>query len=77
VATARGGADVAEPMRLLRRVGAACGAVNFPLDVAAGLRARGFATGEFKQAVSSATAAKFDRLAGELAALLAGAGLAV
>lgn len=75
-AAATSGLDTAEPTHLLQHLGAAGSGVNFPLEVAAGLRARGFATGEFKQAVSPATAAKFDRLAGELAARLAEAGLA-
>jgi 4-hydroxy-tetrahydrodipicolinate synthase len=69
------GADTTEPMRLLQRVGAACGALNFPLDVAAGMRARGFEMGEFKQAVSAATRVKFDRLTADLRLLLGEAGL--
>ena len=66
---------VAEPMRLIQRVGAACGLVGFPLDVAAGMRARGFATGEFKQAVSAATQVKFDQVTAAIRAQLAEAGL--
>lgn len=69
------GADTTEPMRLLQRVGAACGVLNFPIDVAAGMRARGFEMGEFKQAVSPATKVKFDQLTTDLRALLAEAGL--
>ena len=62
-------------MRLLQRVGAACGVLNFPLDVAAGMRARGFEMGSFKQAVSAATQVKFDRLTADLRLLLGEAGL--
>ncbi|HTH46240.1 MAG TPA: dihydrodipicolinate synthase family protein [Candidatus Limnocylindria bacterium] len=60
----------------LRRVGEACGRIKFPLDVAAGMQARGFVTGPFKSAVSQPTKAKYELCAGELAALLTGAGLA-
>lgn len=65
------GSSTEAEMHLLQRVGQACGRIKFPLDVAAGMQARGFATGPFKSAVSEATRRKYDVCAAELAALLA------
>jgi len=47
------------------------GRVNFPLDVAAGMKARGLETGVPKQAVSAETQARFDALTADLRQLFA------
>ncbi len=69
------GADPSVPMSLLQRAGALCGSVNFPLDVAAAMRARGFEAGEPKQAISAETAVKCAQLTNDLRLLFQGAGL--
>jgi 4-hydroxy-tetrahydrodipicolinate synthase len=76
LAAHRAGRATDAEMQLLRRVGEACGRIKFPLDVAAGMEARGFATGPFKSAVSEPTRQKYGRCAEELTTLLAEAGLA-
>lgn len=62
--------------QLLQRVGAAGGALPFPLNVAAGMKARGFATGTFKQVVSEPTRLQLDRVVATLIPLLREGGLA-
>jgi 4-hydroxy-tetrahydrodipicolinate synthase len=60
---------------LVKRLGSRCSALHFPLDVAAGVKARGFNPGVFKQVVSPASQQKFDFMVGDLRGILSGAGL--
>lgn len=68
-------ARTAQLMSWLKRVGAACGKVHFPMDVAAGMRARGLNPGAPKQIVSKATEAGMAAVTAELIPVLREAGL--
>ena len=68
-------ARVAQLMGWLKRIGSACGAVPFPMDVAAGMRARGLNPGEPKQIVSPATHHGMAAVTAALTPLLLEAGL--
>ena len=67
--------STARSMSLLKRVGAACGGVHFPMDVAAGMRARGLNPGAPKQIVSEATRLGMDGVTHALIPVLRDAGL--
>jgi 4-hydroxy-tetrahydrodipicolinate synthase len=65
--------DLSSPSRAdesIRQVAGAFHGLQFPLDVAAGMRAKGFEIGAFKQAVSPATAALFEASVADLQKLL-------
>ena len=66
---------VAQLMGWLKRIGSACGGVQFPMDVAAGMRARGLDPGEPKQIVSQATHDGMAAVTAALTPLLREAGL--
>lgn len=67
--------STARSMSLLKRVGAACGGVHFPMDVAAGMRARGLNPGAPKQVVSEATRLGMEGVTQALIPVLRDAGL--
>ncbi len=68
-------ARVAQLMGWLKRIGSACGAVQFPMDVAAGMRARGLDPGAPKQIVSQATHNGMAAVTAALTPLLRESGL--
>jgi 4-hydroxy-tetrahydrodipicolinate synthase len=56
--------------RKLHAFAACLAGLEFPLDVAAAMRARGRLTGEFKQVISAPTRARFHEAVGKAAAVL-------
>ncbi len=73
--TSSDAAQVAKSIALVKQIGTRCGALRFPLDVGAGVKARGFEPGAFKQIVSPASQQKYDLLTADLRTILTTAGL--
>jgi dihydrodipicolinate synthase/N-acetylneuraminate lyase len=55
-------AELDAPAQLMKRIGALINTLEFPLNIAAGMAARGLATGEMKQVLSASSQARYETL---------------
>ena len=69
LAGGRRAGDLEEAVTRMQRLGALVDQVEFPLNVAAAIEARGLPTGEPKSVVSAVTRARYERLVHDLRAL--------
>jgi len=67
--------DVTDAAEAMRELGRIFDQLTFPLNVAAGIEARGFRPGAPKTVVSPESRALYDKIVGETRALLARHGL--